>query len=278
MKRAPIPRQSLSSTSNYTTLLNQRFSSPASQLAPQTANEGTSTSRLTLPQSEISYLPDTESNIQRNPYFVLEESNEQRSPPYPLQSTLLPRAPSSLAIERALDFCTHIVNNLATHIKQFPTIQPLHYLVSNLPHDLLIQLSMDDCFVHFAQRMLTPHEQEVFFWDKLTLNARNHNAGSDISSSSSSSQEDVQRDPPVAATAEAKPPEPDHQEDDRTDPPFSITFEPTPRKPRPRRGHGCIRFRLQQAKDRQADAKAGYTNSGVFRVVLDVPEEERASL
>lgn len=249
-KQGPVPRQPLSPRSSSITLLNQRSSSPSSRMTPQTKDEGESPSRLSPPQSEISYLPDTGQTVQRNSYFVREKSNGQTSPSYPLNLTLL-RPPNPSEVEHALNFCAHIMNGLAAHIKQFSTIQPLHYLVSNIPQGLLVQLSIDGFFVHFIQQMLTRHEKEISFWDRLTLEVRNHNVSGYISS-----REEVKIAPLVEANPEVNlDPDPEPQEDDRTDPPLSITFEPTPRKPRPRARPSSTRVRMQPSRDRPAHVK-----------------------
>jgi hypothetical protein len=242
-----------SATSNSIAIPDQSASSLLSQLAPQIRDDRGPPSSTPHSQKENNSEPTIYPPTQGSPVTISEEVS---LPAYPhdrstSNSTPLRRSPTLSEIESALNFCTHIISYLATFIRDGPTTEPLYYLVSSISYDLLLEITIDGFFAHFLRQMLTPREQEVFFLDKLTLEARRRKR---LSSAGFSEAEEV-------------------EEEDNTERPLSIKREPASAREKGRRVGA--RVLLRKSERRLSDVKVGY---GALRLVLGVTESRRALL
>ncbi len=170
-EQVAFPSGPLSFTSNSLSNSDQPFSSPFLKLTIPSEDQHQSPWNTPPLQIEGGNQPTTCTNSQSGMFPVPEKIVFSASPPDPPKTTPLLRSPTTSEIERALDFCTHINNRFAAHIMQLPLIPPLYTLVSTVPCDLLIEISIDRFFVHFIQQMLTQLEQGIF-WIKLTVEVR----------------------------------------------------------------------------------------------------------
>lgn len=172
MQRATISRQPLtSSISTSKTISDQPASSLSPNVFPQDVDPPQQPSRTLPSQSQNTSLPTGSPTIQSRPSTIHEEETSLTPPSSRPTSALPLRSPTVPEIDRALHFCSHITNCLAAHIKEFPVIRPLHKLVSAVPRDLLIEISLDGIFAHLLRQMLSQREREIF-WDNFTVTVR----------------------------------------------------------------------------------------------------------
>jgi hypothetical protein len=250
-----------SATSNSIAIPDQSASSLLSQLAPQIRDDRGPPSSMPQSHKENNSEPTIYPPKKRGPITISEEVS---LPAYPhdrstSNSTPLRRSPTFSEIESALNFCTHIISYLATFIRDCPTTEPLYYLVSSVPYDLLLEITIDGFFAHFLQQMLTPREQEVFFLDKLTLEARRRRRLSSAGLSKAEEKGEEEED--------------QEEEEDGTERPLSIKREPA--SPREKGRIVGARVSLRKSERRLSDVKVGY---GALRLVLGVTERRRALL
>lgn len=180
-QRSEVPVQPLNSQDSSTTFSvpppRPLSSEPIPQNTDQSLPLSTNSPQERRNESQLEMCGD----IHGGSSSVLPEGRFPASPQDFSHYTPQPRTPTISEIERALNFCTCIINCLANHILDSPQIRPLYKLVSTLSFNFVVGFFLDGTFSHFIREMLTAWEREVF-WDKLTVEARKRREGTNTSS------------------------------------------------------------------------------------------------